>query len=774
MAVNRDNAPKIPLTEQATQYRLVPGAVALPDAQGMGATWFGPLTPPNPIAPPEVAGRELDYPAGYNLNLQPRAYSKISFEDLRGLADGFDLLRTVIETRKDQMERLKWGIKPKLGPDGKPVCKPTDPRIKKVQKFFEKPSSEHSWGTWLRMLLEDLLVIDAPSIWKKRTRGGQLFSLEPIDGGTIKRVIDDFGRTPQPPYPAYQQILKGLPAVNYTTKDLTYAPRNVRSHKIYGYSPVEQIIITVNIALRRQVFQLQYYTEGNVPEALIGTPDTWSPENIESFQKIWDSYFEGNTASRRHAKFVPGGVAKTFIPTKEPELKNVFDEWLARIVCFAFSIAPTAFIAQVNRATAQTAQQTAQEEGLAPLQLWVKHLIDAIIVEEYGYDDLEFAWADDQEVDPAQQSIVLTTYAKAGVMSINEVREAIGLDPVKDNPAAEQPMVLSGTGGYFPLDANLNSDGSTVYPDVKADDDAQRQKEVNASKPAPVVQAPGAAQGAGQKPAAKKPEPAPAEKMTKAASGKTHVHHGGLSHNRPTSMVAKVKIRGKVLKILRNVGKDVARQLHRVDKVAKAIEDTPEEKARKIAEALSLTGFEDLGELSDAIADITASSATETIAKIGVDTSSDIVDQVYDRAVKYAADNSATLVTQVEDATRNMLRFIIEDGLKENKGIGGIADDIEASGPFSEDRAALIANTEVGDANSQGSLMGLKEAKSKTGLHIMKEWLPDAEACDVCKDNGDQGPIELDDDFLSGDDAPLAHPRCECALGAVVEEDDEG
>jgi hypothetical protein len=46
---------------------------------------------------------------------------------------------------------------------------------------------------------------------------------------------------------------------------------------------------------------------------------------------------------------------KTFIPTREIELKGAFDEWLARVVCFAFSISPQAFSEAMNRATAETA-----------------------------------------------------------------------------------------------------------------------------------------------------------------------------------------------------------------------------------------------------------------------------------------------------------------------------------------------------------------------------------------------------------------------------------
>jgi hypothetical protein len=41
----------------------------------------------------------------------------------------------------------------------------------------------------------------------------------------------------------------------------------VRAHRVYGYSPVQQVLMTVNIALRRQLWQLDYFTEGSIPDA---------------------------------------------------------------------------------------------------------------------------------------------------------------------------------------------------------------------------------------------------------------------------------------------------------------------------------------------------------------------------------------------------------------------------------------------------------------------------------------------------------------------------
>jgi hypothetical protein len=66
-----------------------------------GAGWFGPLAPMAPTAPPEVAGRAWDFPSGYNLALRPKAYEPIGFPELRAFAEGYDLLRIVIESRKD-------------------------------------------------------------------------------------------------------------------------------------------------------------------------------------------------------------------------------------------------------------------------------------------------------------------------------------------------------------------------------------------------------------------------------------------------------------------------------------------------------------------------------------------------------------------------------------------------------------------------------------------------------------------------------------------------
>ena len=211
--------------------------------------FFGPGQPLPPVAQGDAEGRAFDYPFGVNTRIQPRTTESVTFAQMRALADSYDLLRLVIETRKDQLAMMPWSI------GYKDEDREADDACKAIQEFLQYPDREHSWDQWLRMLLEDMFVIDAATIYPRMNRGGTLYGLELVDGGTIKRVLDDTGRTPMAPDPAYQQVIKGLNAVNYSRDELIYMPRNPRTNRIYGYSHVEQVIMTVRYCISMVIIE---------------------------------------------------------------------------------------------------------------------------------------------------------------------------------------------------------------------------------------------------------------------------------------------------------------------------------------------------------------------------------------------------------------------------------------------------------------------------------------------------------------------------------------
>ena len=73
-----------------------------------------------------------------------------------------------------------------------------------------------------------------------------------------------------------------------------YLPRIVRVHKLYGMSPVEQIALTVNIALRRYACTLEYYRAGSVPDAFCTLNKEYPSDQIRQFQDYFDAQMAGN------------------------------------------------------------------------------------------------------------------------------------------------------------------------------------------------------------------------------------------------------------------------------------------------------------------------------------------------------------------------------------------------------------------------------------------------------------------------------------------------
>jgi len=254
----------------------------------------------------------------------------------------------VIETRKDQIAALNWTVRPR--PTG---ARPgAAQRSAAVRDFLAMPDRRHDFSTWLRMLVEDMLVIDAATIYPRYARSGAVYSLDVVDGATIKPLIADDGRAPAPPDPAYQQVLHGVPAADFAADELLYLPRNMRSHRLYGFSPVQQIALTINIALRREQATLDYYNTGSIPDSFATLPKDWTVDQIRQFQDYFDALMSGNLARRRMVKFMPAEFKLT--ETRQPPMNDLYDEWLARLICYAFSVPASAFASQVNRATSQT------------------------------------------------------------------------------------------------------------------------------------------------------------------------------------------------------------------------------------------------------------------------------------------------------------------------------------------------------------------------------------------------------------------------------------
>ena len=172
---------------------------------------------------------------------------------------------------------------------------------------------------------------------------------------------------------------------------------------------------------------LDTYRAGSAPDAFATLPKEWTIDQIRQFQDYFDALMSGNSARRRMMKFMPSEFR--LVEARQPPLKDQYDEWLARVICYAFSVPASAFVSQVNRATSQTLRMQATQEGLVPLKAWVKSALDHVIQVYLNQPDLEFIWVGDDAVDPLQQAQTLNILVAAGIKTREEARADLGLPP---------------------------------------------------------------------------------------------------------------------------------------------------------------------------------------------------------------------------------------------------------------------------------------------------------------------------------------------------------
>lgn len=717
------------MAEQSIVYRVL--AAARYAITGNAPTdWFGPAQPLAPMAPDEVKGRQYDYGVAVNLNFTPRAGEAVGFAKLKALAQNCDILRIVMDGQKDKLESVEWVIKPREEKGAS-----SDRSVTEIRAQLEYPDRNLDWSQWLRALLDQLFVLDAVSIYRRRDLGDRPYSFELLDGATIKVLLDQSGRRPIAPDPAFQQVLKGIPAVNYSTEELLYYPQNVRADRAYGLSRVEQIINVVETSIERLKHQRAFFTHGNLSDGFFEAPAGTTPDQVRQVEQTWNALLaQGDVQSRRINQFLPGGFKWNAIG--QPPLQDTFDEWLARLICFTFSTSPQPFMKQtgIGHGGADTAHEAAEAAGLSNLMSYVRRVMNRILIEDFKRPDLEFSWVEDREFDPKEKAEIEDKRLRNGSLTLDEVRDRNGEDPLPDG-SGKEPMVYTATGPVLLADVINPPEPAVPAVDPNA-------------VPVPV---PG--------------DDKPAKDLAKAASN-----------------AATEKALGRVLaRYLRTKGAEIAAALADELGLAKtagpADDGSGSDFSGRIDQAMDDLDWDwvDLiKQVEPKLTGVAVAAGKGAVSKLGL-FDKDVLAKMTERAEAFAESRAAEMVGRklvdgelienegwsIPAATRDMIRSAVTNAMESGASNQELAKAIRESDAFSKERATTIARTETAKAAIQGTLAGWKAS----GLVAGKQWEAAPDCCDDCQEL-DGIIVALDDEFTEGD--PPLHPQCRCSVEPVL------
>lgn len=461
---------------------------------------FGPGIPPFPgyldprfpdtdRPPPRIS----EYPVGWNLPGQGQR--SVPFTVLRSFSEQVSVVRRCIEIRSNRLCSVDWTVA--IRPDvieaeaqrsgqsrtdvRQAMTAELQPEIDRLRSFWEMPDrlKRLTFSDWQALLLEEHFVHDGLSIYPHPTLNGDLHSFEILDGTTIKPLLDYRGTVPQPPEPAYQQILYGFPRGEFTLDErddarplqqptaaapyglgssdvLVYRPFKRRTFTPYGYSPCEMALTEGDLWLKRLSWVRAGFTDGTTSAGyLLPKSDTdWDIEQIRQFSAWINAELSGQTALRQQLKSLPPGWDLKFPPDFAERYEANFDEHLVKLLCWPFGVMPTELGITPKAGLGGSGHQageaaSAERNADKPYLAKLTDLYNELSVAYLGmHPALTFNFELDDDTDDATRVDSSTKRLDAGLTTLNRELADAG-EPLYDFEEANEPFVMTATGPVF-------------------------------------------------------------------------------------------------------------------------------------------------------------------------------------------------------------------------------------------------------------------------------------------------------------------------------------
>lgn len=385
---------------------------------------------------------EKDFLKKMYLRVDPDAYKinkQALFEDMKG-----DFTSTELATLSYLQEKHDDFY------DGR------DMAIADIKKILNNPdpwyTNTTSWSQLIQAILFDLVALDRGALIKLRNEYGELRGLMPLDGTSLRPLINEFGYYDDDK--AYVQVSEkgGTPQAYLKKNDviiMSMHPVTDMRYFGYGLSPMETLFTAALSDIYIDKGQLDFYRKGgSIPEGLLNIEPPTSREGmISHMDQETIEYMQRNLQAMMSGDYTQlpifSGGKVTFIDFKGKRRDSQYKEladYMARKICAVLQVSPqdVGITDDVNRSSGEVQQDLTKSKGLLPLMNTVaEYITRGVIAEIRPEQDLKLSFTENDPEKAKNDWTIHQQQLLSGVLTVNEYRVANGKSPV---PWGNTPM----------------------------------------------------------------------------------------------------------------------------------------------------------------------------------------------------------------------------------------------------------------------------------------------------------------------------------------------
>jgi len=625
------------------------------------------------------------------------------------------------------------------------------------------------------------------------------------DGGSFLKDVDLFGINYG--FWQYSYMQPSYMPRWFDKKEIIYASMNPRSEHVYGWAPIQSCMEIVEAQNNSVIWNRDFFYNKAMPDGILNFGNV-DEDTLEALKAEWQKEIKGkahkllmisNPRTTYSSEGADKGNSIDFTPIQRGQREMEFldsQKWNANVIfsMFKCSMAEIGITPEVKAKAIQEGQERVHvRRAVLPILDIIEYLFNTeLMTEFFNRDDpkgktggLQFKFDYIDPVDEAKQKENEIKDLDSGIVTINEVRQSRGMEPVE---WGDEPLNKSGYSPNEPEEGFEENEKGSANVDNEAKqkekDDKKKKAETEKSIKDDEISL-----------LTKKKEVELLEKKDKLIKSL-------LDESTPKVPVEPdKKVVDTTEKLtekdwsgysgyLENAFKDVKSTIMKaVDTELKTeilknknlkVKKTFNEFVRKMINKFFSKTFSDkfYNDIEGYIRDDLKLGVTQAEKELGTTLSKSftvneaalLTEQQIQGYTMWDGGKFVGIKGAVQSVQKNIISNLNEaigkDDVTEEDLKSAVNKAWEGNEGLSESRTLRIARTETSRIVNKGKLTGAQQA----GLNVKKKWTSYPGECDICDQLAKNKAIPLDEWFVHKDSKfqhPPAHPQCRCSVELV-------